>query len=164
MFTDKVPAWQFGGEACVVDCEDLLDSKTIGRSELVKADRVMAWEKSHRAVGPGDIVLFRSGYTDKYYVPLPQGRRFLADPVGGLVPAWPDPDPDCMEYLAGRKVMALGTDSPSMGPIPDLAEPTHLAGLKYGMIWTEVGHRFEPASRDGGVLLHLEPQARRPAV
>ena len=26
MFTDKVPAWQFGGEACVVDCRDLLES------------------------------------------------------------------------------------------------------------------------------------------
>ena len=42
-----------------------------------------------------------------------------------------------LEYLASRKVMTLGTDSPSMGPIPDLAEPTHIAGLKHGMIWTE---------------------------
>jgi kynurenine formamidase len=42
-----------------------------------------------------------------------------------------------MEYLAGRKVMTLGTDSTSMGPLPDLAEPTHYAGLKHGMIWTE---------------------------
>jgi kynurenine formamidase len=43
-----------------------------------------------------------------------------------------------MEYLAGRKVMTLGTDSPSMGPLPgELAAATHLAGLKYGMIWTE---------------------------
>jgi len=24
-----------------------------------------------------------------------------------------------------------------MGPIPDLTEPTHYAGLKHGMIWTE---------------------------
>ncbi len=42
-----------------------------------------------------------------------------------------------MEYLAGRKVMTLGIDSASMGPLPDLAEPTHFAGLKHGMIWTE---------------------------
>src|SRR5262249_17894926 len=55
----------------------------------------------------------------------------------GKAPAWPDPDPDCMEYLATRKVMTLGTDSVSMGPLPDLAEPTHYAGLKHGMIWTE---------------------------
>jgi len=42
-----------------------------------------------------------------------------------------------MEYLAGRKVMTVGCDSASMAPIPDLAEPTHIAGLKHGMIWTE---------------------------
>ena len=42
-----------------------------------------------------------------------------------------------MEYLASRKVLTLGCDSPSMGPIPDLAEPTHIAGLKHGMIWAE---------------------------
>ena len=42
-----------------------------------------------------------------------------------------------MEFLSTRKVMTLGTDSASMGPLPSLAEPTHYAGLKYGMIWTE---------------------------
>src|SRR5215471_8754355 len=25
-YTDVIPAWQFGGEACVVDCADLLDA------------------------------------------------------------------------------------------------------------------------------------------
>ena len=137
LFTDKVPAWQFGGEACLVDCHDLIDSGKPGRSALIKKERIMAWEKEHRPLAPGDVVLFHSGYSDKYYQPLPAGRRFLADPLEGKAPAWPDPDPDCMEYLARRKVMTLATDSPTMGPIPDLAEPTHLAGLKHGMIWTE---------------------------
>lgn len=135
---DKVPAWQFVGEACVVDCRSLLDTAPNGRSDLVKKEHVMAWEKKHRPVGPGDVVLFASGYSDKYYQPLPAGRRFLADPLEGKAPAWPDPDPDCMEYLATRKVMTLGTDSPSMGPLPgELAAASHLAGLKHGMIWTE---------------------------
>ena len=125
---DKIPAWQFGGEACVIDCRDLLDAAPPGHSPLIKKERVIAWEKKHRPLGPGDVVLFRSGYSDKYYRPLPEGRRFAADPVEGKAPAWPDPDPDCMEYLASRKVMTLGTDSTSMGPLPDLAEPTHFAG------------------------------------
>jgi kynurenine formamidase len=136
-FSDKVPAWQFVGEACVIDCRDLLDTTPKGRSPLVKRERVIAWEKEHRPLGPGDVVLFHSGYSDRYYRPFPAGRRFVADPVNAKAPAWPDPDPDCMEYLASRKVMTLGTDSASMGPLPDLAEPTHLAGLKHGMIWTE---------------------------
>jgi kynurenine formamidase len=156
--TDKVSAWQFGGEACVVDCRDILNSKTIGRSDLIKEDRIKDWEQKHRQVGFGDVVLFRSGYTDKYYEPLPAGRRFLADPVEGRAPAWPDPNPDCMEFLASRKVMALATDSPSMGPIPDLAEPTHLAGLKYGMIWTESGTAFDKLPVTGAFYCMLAPK------
>ncbi len=108
-----------------------------GQSSLIKKERVIAWEKQHRPLGPGDVVLFKSGYSDAYYQPLPQGRRYAAVPLAKESPAWPDPDPECMEYLAGRKVMALGTDSASMGPLVDLAEPTHFAGLKHGMIWTE---------------------------
>jgi kynurenine formamidase len=137
VYTDLAPAWQFGGEACVIDCRDAVDSAANGHSELIKKERVIAWEREHRPLGPGDVVVFRSGYTDKFYRALPAGRRFLADPLEGRAPAWPDPDPECMEYLASRKVMTLATDSASMGPIPDLAEPTHYAGLKYGMIWTE---------------------------
>ncbi len=136
-FTDKVPAWQLVGEACVVDCTRFLDTAANGRSDLIKKETIKLWEKNHRPLGAGDVVLFHSGFSDKYYKPLPEGRRFAADPVGGKAPAWPGPDPDCMEYLAGRKVMTLGIDSTSMGPLPDLAEPTHYAGLKHGMVWTE---------------------------
>jgi kynurenine formamidase len=136
-YSDKIEAWQFGGEACVIDCRDLLDAAPKGRSPLITKDRVIAWEKEHRPLGPGDVVLFRSDYTARYYKPFPAGRRFLAEPLDAKAPGWPDPDPACMDYLGSRKVLTLGCDSPSMGPIPDLAEPTHLAGLKYGMIWTE---------------------------
>lgn len=134
---DKVPAWQFVGEACVVDCADLLDTTPPGRSDLIKKERIMAWEKKHRPLKFGDVVLFKAGFSDKYYKPFPEGRGFVADPLAAKSPGWPDPDPACMEYLASRKVMNLGTDSPSMGPLPDLAVETHVAGLKHGMIWTE---------------------------
>jgi len=136
-FTDKIAAWQFVGEACVIDCKAHLDAAPNGRSDLIKQESIKLWEKKNRPLGTGDVVLFHSGFTDKYYKPLPEGRAFAADPVGGKSPAWPGPDPDCMEYLASRKVMTLGIDSTSMGPLPDLAEPTHYAGLKHGMIWTE---------------------------
>lgn len=136
-FSDKVPAWQFVGEACVIDVTELRDKAANGRSSLIRKEDVVKWEKQHRPLRFGDVVLFRSDYSDQYYLPLPAGRRFLAEPLEGKTPAWPDPLPETMEYLGSRGVMSLGTDSPSMGPIPDLAEPTHLAGLKYGMIWTE---------------------------
>ncbi|HMC67463.1 MAG TPA: hypothetical protein VKI65_21185, partial [Gemmataceae bacterium] len=36
MFSEKVPAWQFAGEACVIDCKELCDSGPKGRSDLIK--------------------------------------------------------------------------------------------------------------------------------
>ena len=137
IFTEKVPAWQFGGEAVVIDVSQLLDTTENGVSSLIQPRHVLAWEKTHRKLRFGDVVLFRSGYTDKYYRPFPEGRRFVADPVQGTAPAWPDPHPDTMTLLGQRGVMHVGCDSPSMGPLPDLAEPTHIAGLKFGMIFTE---------------------------
>src|SRR5208282_4640542 len=59
-YTEAIPAWQFAGEACVIDCRDLRDSAPLGHSQLIKKERVMAWEKAHRPLGPGDVVLFHS--------------------------------------------------------------------------------------------------------
>src|SRR5260370_16312792 len=46
-FSDKVLAWQFGGDACVADCRDLLDSAPNGRRDLVTKERGIAWEQKH---------------------------------------------------------------------------------------------------------------------
>jgi kynurenine formamidase len=156
---DKVPAWQFAGEACVIDCRKLLGSAPKGRSDLVTREHVMAWEKANRALAAGDVVLFRSDFSDRYYKPFPEGRLFLADPLEGKSLAWPDPDPGCMEYLAGRKVMSLGTDSPSMGPIPGpIGEETHYAGLKHGMIWTEAATGLGGLPTTGAFYCILAPK------
>ena len=128
---------KFVGEACIVDCRNLLNTTPNGVSSLVRIPPLKAWEKEHRVFRFGDVVLLRSDYSDKYYQPFPEGRRFIADPLEKKAPGWPDPHPDAMEYLCRRKVFHIGTDSPSMGPIPDLAEPTHYAALKYGAIFTE---------------------------
>ena len=136
-YTDKIEAWQFGGEACVIDVRELLDQAPKGVSPLVTPELVKRFEARHRPLRFGDVALFRSDYSDKYYRPFPEGKRFIADVVDRKAPGYPDPDPECMEYLATRGVMTLGTDSASMGPMPNLAEPTHYAGLRHGMIWTE---------------------------
>jgi kynurenine formamidase len=136
-YTETIEPWQFGGEACVIDVRDLLDQAPNGVSPLVKASHVARFEAANRRLRFGDVALFRSDYTDKYYRAFPAGRRFIADAMDRKAPAYPDPDPECMEFIASRGVMTLGTDSASMGPLPDLAEPTHYAGLKHGMIWTE---------------------------
>ncbi len=156
--TDQIEAWQFGGEACVVDVRDLLDQAGNGISPLVKPLHIERFEKQHRPVRFGDVVLFRSDYSDKYYRPFPEGLRYIADVVDRKAPGYPDPDPECMEFLGKRGVMNLGTDSASMGPMPDLAEPTHYAGLKYGMIWTEGATNLGELPPTGAFYINLGPK------
>ncbi len=157
-YTDKIEPWQFGGEACVVDVRDLLDKAPKGVSPLVRRAHIERFEQRHRKLRFGDVVLFRSGYSDKYYRPFPAGSRYIADVLDRKSPGYPDPDPDCMELLATRGVMTLGTDSASMGPLPNLAEPTHYAGLKYGMIWTEGATRLGALPSTGAFYCLLGPK------
>ena len=157
-YTDKIEPWQFGGEACVVDVRVLLDQAPKGTSPLVKPQHVERFEQQHRRVRFGDVVLFRSDYSDRYYQPLPEGRRFIADILDRKAPGYPDPDPDCMELMGKRGVLTAGTDSASMGPLPDLAEPTHYAGLKYGMIWTEGATNLGELPATGAFYCLLGPK------
>lgn len=157
-YTDKIEPWQFGGEACVVDVRELLDKAPKGTSPLIQSEHVQRFERQHRQVRFGDVVLFRSDYSDHYYRPLPEGRRFIADILDRKAPGYPDPDPDCMEFLGKRGVLTLGTDSASMGPLPDLAEPTHYAGLKYGMIWTEGATNLGSLPSTGAFYCLLAPK------
>ncbi|MFN8006199.1 MAG: cyclase family protein [Terriglobia bacterium] len=158
MFVDRVPAWQFTGEACVIDVRELLDKSAKGVSSLIMKEHILEWEKNHRPLGPGDVVLFRSDYSDKYYLQGLAGRRYVADPLEGKSPGWPDPHPETMEYLASRGVKTLGTDSASMGPIPEFAEPTHMAGLKHGMIWTEGATNLGSLPAVGAFYCTLSPK------
>lgn len=157
-YTDRIEPWQFGGEACVVDIRDTLDKAPKGESPLIGPKYVERFEKQNRPVRFGDVVLFRSDYSDKYYRPFPAGNRFINDIVDGKAPGYPDPDPDCMEFLGKRGVLTLGTDSASMGPLPNLAEPTHFAGLKYGMIWTEGATNLGQLPPTGAFYCMLYPK------
>jgi kynurenine formamidase len=159
MSSEKVPPWQFAGEACVIDVRDMATSAPKGRSDLIPKDRVISWQKEHRPLQFGDVAFFRSDYSDRFYKPLPAGRRYLADPIEGVTPAWPDPSADGMEYLASLGVLEAGTDSPSMGPIPPpLGDETHYAGLKHGMIWTEGATHLGQLPATGAFYCMLSPK------
>jgi kynurenine formamidase len=134
---EKVPAWQFCGEACVIDIRGHVDEAPDGSSYLIRPEVIYAWEKQHRPLKFGDVVYFRSDYTDKYYQPFPRGERFVTTALRKETPGWPAPTPETMAYLGEKGVKTLGLDSASMGPLPDLAVATHQAGGKLGMIWTE---------------------------
>lgn len=134
---EKVPAWQFCGEACVIDLTKHRDAAAPGESFLIGPEHVREWEIAHRPLGPGDVVCFRTGYTDAYYRRFPEGERFVSEALRKKAPGWAAPRPETMTYLADRGVTTLASDGASMGPIPSLAVATHQAGGSRGMVWVE---------------------------
>lgn len=152
--SDEVPVWQFVGEACVIDVSKILDKADNGESPIITKEMVHMWESQHRELGPGDVVLFRSGYDDEYYKPFPEGRRLLAEPMEGKAPAFPAPDAECIEYIVTKGVRTIGIDSPSMGPFPGAPE-THWAGLGTGAIYVEQLINLEKLPNTGAFFVFL---------
>ena len=121
----------------------------------------MPWEKKHRPLGPGDVVLFHSGYSDKYYKPLPEGRRFAADPVAGKAPAWPGPDPGLHGVPGQPQGDDAGHRQHQHGPAarPGRADPLRRPEARHDLDRERHGPRG--LADDRRVLLHDRPQARR---
>jgi isatin hydrolase len=141
---DKYPPERMMGPAVVIDVRDILDQADPGMSPLITVEMIKADEEKNGEIQAGDVVIFYSGYTDKYYKPFPEGNRLAWDPlVKGDVPGWPAPTPDAVKYLADKGVTHLAIDSPSMGPTSGewegkpIAQMTHVGFLETGGSWTE---------------------------
>jgi kynurenine formamidase len=135
---DKYPLDRMMGPAVVIDVAAIRDKAENGKSAVITLDMIKEWEKANGEIKAREVVLFRSGYTDAYYKPMPEGLRLTFQPVvAKTAPGWPAPAPDVMEYLHGKGVWHLGTDGPSMGPAEG-GQIVHQAGLKHGMSWEEM--------------------------
>jgi kynurenine formamidase len=138
MTGDKYPLDRMMGPAAVIDVTAQVDRAENGKSAVISLQTVKAWESRNGSIRSGDVVLFHSGYSDKYYKPLPEGLRMSFEPVVAKTrPGWPAPAPEVMAYLRGKGVWHLGTDGPSMGPAEG-GQAVHIAGLKEGMSWEEM--------------------------
>lgn len=158
MTCDKMPVSQWLGPAVVIDVRPILDKAPNGKSPIITPQMVKDWETKNGSLKKGDIVLFYSGYTDKYYKPFPAGNRFAFDPlVMGSAPGWPAPSPETVEYVHSKGVMHLGNDGPSMGPVEG-GQDTHVAGLKYGMTWDELLTNVGKLPVRGAFYITLTPK------
>jgi kynurenine formamidase len=138
MTCDKMSPAQWMGTAVVIDVRSILDQAPNGKSPIITPKMVQDWEAKNGALKSGDIVLFYSGYSDRYYKPFPEGDRLAFEPLMlKSKPGWPAPGPETMEYLNSKGIKHCGTDGPSMGPVEG-GQATHVAGLKYGMTWDEL--------------------------
>ncbi len=100
--TDKIPARQFVGPACVIDV-----TSEVAQYEdfLLTREHVLAWEGEHGKIPPGAWVLLRTDWSKRV------GREaFLNIKADG--PHSPGPHADCVRFLAHeRDVLGFGTET-----------------------------------------------------
>jgi kynurenine formamidase len=138
---DRVPLEQTCGRARVIDVRSLTDTtdkKNWPASPEITPALIKEYEKRRGELKKGDIVVFQSGWSDRYFKPFPQGNACLADPLNGKSEGWPAPGPDAVVYLAGKGVRCLATDGPTLGGAePKRALMTYWALGGKGMVGVE---------------------------
>jgi isatin hydrolase len=134
--TESVPLRRLITPACVLDASDLTGTGAPGQSPIIDQTRIEAWEQEHRVLASGDAFLLQTGWTDARYRTGPEGQAYAEDVVQGRAPAWPGLDTSAMELLVDRGVGTFGTDTPSAGPMQQVAD-VHRIGLGRGLIFIE---------------------------
>jgi len=156
MTNDKIPVEWFCGPLKVVDVGLMEGTAGPGKRPSVGPQAILDFEKAHGKIQPGDVVLMRTGYDDKYYLPFPEGSRCVADVLGGKAEGWPAPNPEFVNLLADRGVKNYVADIPSMGGEDWFA--THVVGLSRGMIYIEMVMNTADLPNTGGFFIYLPPK------
>lgn len=134
---DKVALNRLMGPAAVIDVTELTGQGEGGVSPEITVDLVQRWEREHGDLQPGEIVLFRSDWDDRY-LPMPEGSGYVFDSfVLGKEPGWPTPGIPLLQYLLDKGVRTIGLDGVSVGATHDGAPP-HQFGLGRGMLYIEL--------------------------
>jgi kynurenine formamidase len=125
---------QLIGPAVIVDVRPLVEAAAKGtkthlaQSPWITRSYLENWEKQNGLFEPGEIVLFRADWSDKYYKPLPEGF--------GYDRSHPAPSAEAIEFLYDRGIRHIGIDGRGIGAMQDDNTP-HWAALGRGMYATE---------------------------
>ncbi len=159
------------GSAVVVDVRALIatvpkgEKTHLARSPVIDRAFLEQWERDHGSFAAGDIVLFRTDWSDLYFRPYPEGFRYDR--------SHPAPGADAIDLLHARGVRHIGIDGRGIGLMQDDYTP-HWAALGHGMIATEnltnlgklpvrgavfvfLPHKFEGATGGMGRAIALVP-------
>ena len=136
------------GPACVIDCTDLLAQvdRSVQHSPIITREKIEAWEKEHGELKKGDIVLFRTTWTDRYYKEFPEGLQFTRH--------HPAPNGRTVEYLVQKGIPLVGLDALGFGMFEDDYEP-HVVAMRAGMIILEKLIRLTELPPRGAFFMFL---------
>ncbi len=120
--TDQIPLEQLAAPAVVVDVARQADAN---RDYLVDVAALEGWEKTHGRITSDVIVLIRTGWDRRW----PDKERYLGTaktgPEGVAQLHFPGIDSAAAVWLAGRKIKAVGIDTPSIDFGQSTSYPTH---------------------------------------
>ncbi|MEP7457492.1 cyclase family protein [Phyllobacterium sp. SB3] len=122
------------GEAVVVDVRSLITDYPKGKTTNLRESPIITriflenWEKDNGPFSAGDIVLFRTDWSDTYFRPYPEGFQYDR--------SHPAPGADAIELLHERGVRHIGIDARGIGQMQDDYSP-HWAALGRGILATE---------------------------
>jgi isatin hydrolase len=156
---DKIPLEQLMGPAAVLDVTALSGHGRIGYSPPITAGMIASWEDEHRHLTRGDVVLFRTGWDQKYQ-PGPDGSGYARDVIAGAgTGGWPAPDVPALDLLLERGVRCIGIDAPSIGAVHDPV-PVHVRGLSSGAVFIEGLANLAELPATGAHFLFLPVKVR----
>lgn len=131
---DQLDLRRLIGPAVVVDVRPLFASAAKGKdthfaeSPWITREYLIEWERSYGDFQPGDIVLFRSDWSENYYRQFPEGYRYDR--------SHPAPTADAIDLLSQRGIQHIGIDARGIGGMQDDYSP-HWAALGRGIYATE---------------------------
>jgi kynurenine formamidase len=118
---DDVPLKQVYGRAACID--------VAGVSQCNLAQRTIEdWERDNGSLENGDIVLFRYGWDQLWYM-RPDGNNIAKN--------WPGLEEDAVDYLLKKGIKAVGCDTPSVDAFSSATFPVHYALLENEIVIIE---------------------------
>ena len=104
-------------------------------------------ESKDGPITAGDVVIFRSGYSDRFFKKFPESNRMMVQPLAGKAAGWPTPELEVITYLANKGVRLIGTDGPTLGGVdPQHAMNVYWLTGSHGVGLVGVSHRTGPDS------------------
>ncbi len=153
-YGDRLSLPQMMGKLLVIDARSLQKDGRNGISPWITQEFIQQWEGDNREAGPGDIVVFQTGF-DAYYVPGEDGKKYVQYPVADRCsPGWASPSVDAISYLYERGVKCMGIDAASMGAVHD-GVPSHQFGLYRDIIYIEGLANLEKVPHIGAYFMFL---------
>lgn len=147
---DQITLQQLIGPAVVIDVSSACEKNA---DYLASAEDIAAWEKKHKKIPAGSIVLFRTGWSARW----PDKKRYMGTDKPGDVAGlhFPGISPAAAKVLLDRKIHGVGIDTASIDYGQSKDFETHRTLYEAGLYGLENVANLEKLPATGATLIAL---------